>query len=128
MTIFSKPITSVAILCGLLAFTAPAHAQSQDIQTTYSTQKGACGQGDAHRVTISQGLIAGPDFECRISDGAPAGSGLEAYSGVCTVAGAKVSDSVALDLGNYADRFALSIPNRDDWINLYPCTKVPGLE
>lgn len=128
MSNFKTPMTTAAVLSGLLAFAAPAHAQPRDIHTTYSTQKGACGQGDAHRVTISQGLITGPDFECRISDGTPAGSGLEAYSGVCTVAGAKVSDSVALDLGNYADHFALSIPNRDEWIDLYPCTKVPGLE
>lgn len=128
MPIFSRSISSAAIVCCLLASTASAYAQSQDIQTTYATQKGACGQGDTHRVTISQGLISGPGFECRISDGAPAGSGLEAYTGVCTVAGAEVSDSVALDLGNYADHFALSIPNRDEWIDLYPCTKVPGLD
>jgi len=47
---------------------------------------------------------------------------------VCTVDGTEVSDSVTLDLGNFTDRFALSIPNRDEWIDLYPCTKVPGLE
>jgi len=128
MTIITRSTVCAAIMCNILASTVPVHAQSKDIQTTYSTKKGACGQGDAHRVTISQGLISGPGFECSISDGAPAGSGLEAYSGICTVDGAEISDNVALDLGNYTDRFALSIPKRDEWIDIYPCTKVPGLE
>lgn len=123
-----KLITTAAIMCGLIPFASMAHAQSTDIQTTYSTQKGACGKGDAHRVTISQGRITGPDFDCTISNGAPAGTGLESYSGICTVAGTEVTDSVALDLGNNADHFSLAIPNRDEWIDLYPCTKVPGLE
>lgn len=125
---FSKLPLSALFICGILAFASGTHAQSPDIQTTYSTQKGACGQGPDQTVVISKGSVSGPGFECRISNPVPAGTGLEAYSGVCNVDGAELTDTVGFDLGNNPDHFSLAVPGRDGWLDIYPCTKVPGLE
>lgn len=112
----------------ILAAAGAANAQDADIQTTYATEKGACGRGPETRVEISEGRISGPGFDCTISGGRPAGSGLVAHEAACTVDGNQVSDGLVLDLGNYKDHFNLSIPGRKGWIALYPCTPVPGLD
>jgi hypothetical protein len=100
-------------------------AQEPDIHAIYSTVKGACGA--AGTVEISAGRIKGPDFECTIQSGQPAGTGLVAYQGTCRVDGKQSTDGLAMDLGNYDDHFELSLPGREDWLALYPCSPVPGL-
>ena len=104
-----------------------AHAQQADIQTNYATEKGACGGSPDKRVEIAKGRITGRGFDCALSTSLPAGSGLVAYEATCTVDGEKMSEFVALDLGNYDDHFELAVPGREGWLKLYPCTPVPGL-
>ena len=103
-------------------------AQDADIQAVYATSKGACGSGPRTRVEITGGRISGPGFDCALSNGRPAGTGLVAYDASCTVDGKKRLEGLALDLGNHTDHFELSLPGRDGWIELYPCTPVPGLK
>ncbi len=105
-----------------------AHAQEADIQTIYATEKGACGGGLDTKVEISKGRIVGPGFDCTLSTGRPAGTGLVAYEANCSVDGKKTLKGLSLDLGNYEDHFELALPGREDWVKLYPCTPVPGLK
>jgi len=118
-----NPIAAIAVF--LLAGSA-SFAQDSDIFADYATRKGECGQGSL--VKISKGRIAGPGFDCRLGDSRPAGTGLVQYSATCMIDGKRSSDGIALDLGNYDDHFELSLPGRQDWISLYPCTPVPGLK
>lgn len=120
----------IAIAIFASGFTATyfkAHAQGTDIQTVYATQKGACGRDPRNRIVISKGRITGPGFDCTLSTMHPAGTGLAAYDATCTIDGKKTSKGITLDLGNYRDHFELSLPGRKNWIALYPCTPVPGL-
>ncbi len=127
LTTRAKPlIVTLALAMGLFAG-LPALAQDSGIQTSYATEKGACGRGPGTRVEITEGRIAGPGFDCTLSAGRPAGTGLVAYEATCTVDGKKTSKGLALDLGNYSDHFELSLTCSDGWLALYPCTKVPGL-
>ena len=109
------------------AISTAAHTQEADIQTIYSTEKGSCGGGPQTKVEISEGHITGPGFECALSSGHPAGTGLVAFEGYCMVDGKTSSKGLALDLGNYDDHFELSLPGRVNWLTLYPCAPVPGL-
>ena len=120
-------IVAVAV-AQIATFSPLAYAQDVDIQTIYSTEKGSCGGGSHTKVEISEGRIAGLGFECAISSGGPAGTGLVAFEGYCLVDGKTSSKGFALDLGNYDDRFELSLPGRENWLKLYPCTPVPGLQ
>ncbi len=103
-------------------------AFEKEIQASYATRKNACGKGADTKVEIGDGRIAGPGFDCSVSDAKPAGTGLVAYAATCTVDGKKSSEGIALDLGNYEDHFELSLPGRPDWLKLFPCTPVPGLK
>ncbi|MCY0148906.1 hypothetical protein OEG84_14640 [Hoeflea sp. G2-23] len=123
----ARMISTLALTWGLSICASAVSAQSVDMQTTYATKKGGCAMTEK-LVTISQGNIAGPGFECTLSNPSPAGTGMEAYDSVCSVDGAEVTEVMAFDLGNNRDHFAVAIPGRDGWMDLYPCTKVPGLE
>lgn len=125
--IYTHLIAAVAAT-GLAVAGLGTHAQPAEIQTTYSIEKGACDGGTETRVEIAEGRITGPGFDCALSTSLPAGSGLVAYGATCTVEGEKVSGTVALDLGNYDDHFELALPGREGWLELYPCTPVPGLK
>ncbi len=114
----------VTSLC-LAAWSSLAVAQEVDIQARYSTEKDACAQGPDKQVEIRQGQIVGPGFVCTLLAGRPAGSGLVVYDGTCTIGDKKTTTGPALDLGNYDDHFALSLPNSQTWIKLYPCKSVP---
>lgn len=122
-------VRTICLIAACLATTVPgARAQEADIQTTYATEKGACGGGAEAQVEIAEGRITGPGFDCALSKDRPAGSGLVAYDAACTVDGKKTTEVVALDLGNYDDHFELALPGREGWFKLYPCTPVPGLK
>lgn len=118
-----------ALLVALFSATGHVgHAQEVDIQTTYAIDKAACGGGSATTVKIAEGRITGPGFDCVLSTERPVGTGLVAYEATCTVDGKSTSEGIALDLGNYSDHFELSLPGRENWLKLYPCTRVPGLK
>ena len=119
--------TAMAIASGLAAASPVAISQDVGIQTVYATEKGACGRGPETRIEITQGRITGPGFDCTLGDGRPAGTGLVAHEARCTVDGKTTSEGISLDLGNYRDHFELALPGRANWLKLYPCTPVPGL-
>jgi hypothetical protein len=132
-------IRAFAGIAWLIAMVPGTNAQEQDIWAVYATSKGACGSGADSKVEISQGRITGSGFDCEFNEMVPgAGSGMAAYEAACTVDGKQIavtrelaatSDTklLALDLGNNLDHFNVSIPGREDWIALYPCSPVPGL-
>ena len=121
-------ITTIVVATVFAILSHKTHAQEADIQTTYATEKGACGGSNSQNlVEISEGRITGPGFDCSLSAERPAGTGLVAYEAMCTIDGKKTSKGLALDLGNYDDHFELSLPGRENWLSLYPCTPVPGL-
>jgi len=131
MTLRSYNLNPRFLIAGAILVTglsAAIQAQEIDIQTVYATKKGACGADPEARVEITQGKIIGPGFTCELSTGRPAGTGLVAYDAICVVDGKKSTTSIALDLGNYDDRFELSLPGRANMLSLYPCTPVPGLK
>jgi len=114
--------------CGMFANATVTMAQGTDIQTTYSIIKGACGQGTDQTIKVSQGRVVGPGFDCQISSPTSAGTGLEAYLASCTVNGSDQKDMLIFDLGNNPDHFSVAVPGVENWIDMYPCTKVPGLD
>jgi hypothetical protein len=120
-------IAAMAAAIGLSAAGLQAHGQDAEIQTTYATERGACGGGAETRVEIAEGRINGLDFDCVLATPRPAGTGLVAYDATCMIDGNTWSDGIALDLGNYEDHFKLALPGREGWLALYPCTLVPGL-
>ncbi|MFT5111719.1 MAG: hypothetical protein ACI8P9_001039 [Parasphingorhabdus sp.] len=98
-----------------------------DIQTSYAENKSDC-QGDfANLVYINRKSIIGPGFSCSIEGLSPAGTGMVGVDAVCSVNGKLHQGKGGLDLGNYADHFELSIPGKEAWQPLYPCSKVDGL-
>ena len=121
-----KFTTCAAALAAMLTLIAPesAGADDLDIHTTYATTKGGCASGE--KITWTPTAISGPGFNCTLGDSRPAGTGMVAHKGTCQIGGNSVEDWVAFDLGNYRDRFMLSIAG-GDWIAMYPCTPVDGL-
>jgi|GEM_PF-2527767 len=112
-----------------LAFSASqVLAQSEDMYAVYATGAGACDAGPESRVEISEGRVSGPGFSCDLGEMDPVGSGMVNYDASCIVDDAAFSEPVTFDLGNYSDHFELALPGRDDWLALYPCTPVEGLE
>lgn len=102
-------------------------ADNEDIYTVYSIEKNGCTTNLDELIQFTEYAIKGPDFSCKLSEGTPAGSGMLNYTGMCTVDGKELEDYVTFDLGNYQDRFEVSLPGRDDWTKMYPCTDVEGL-
>ena len=98
---------------------------ADDYLTTYATKKGGCAAGPL--ITWTETSISGPGFKCTLGESRSAGSGLAAYNGTCNVDGTAVTDMVVFDLGNNPKRFSLAVPGKD-WVNMYPCTPVEGLE
>lgn len=117
--------TGVALAAVLFAASSGAKAQGSDIFGKYASEKGVCEQQGA-LIEISRSKITGPGFDCRLGESRPAGTGLVFYEAQCTVDDRRSSKGLALDLGNYADRFMLSLPGRQDWIPLFPCKSGSG--
>ena len=100
----------------------------KDIQTTYATTQNGCSGQPWELVKMESHRISGPQFDCSLQGYKPAGTGLMSVDASCSVDGRATKEPLALDLGNFRDHFELSLPGRDDWISLYPCSPVPGLE
>lgn len=123
--------TSVSVAGALIAFLtfggASAVAQD-DIYTNYASEKNGCSGSVEALISLTQNSISGPGFSCVLSNSTPAGSGLSTFDGACIIDGAKVSDAVTFDMGNYPDRFEVALPKREGWLPMYPCTSVQQLQ
>ena len=120
-------VTMVVCAC-LVMITQNASGQEAEIRTLYATESGMCAAGPDTKVEILEGRIAGPGFRCELGESDPVGSGLVNYAASCVVDGVASTEAITLDLGNYSDHFELALPGREEWLALYPCTPVPGLE
>ena len=119
---------AAAIFVGAFALAVSLSGQpgnADDYHTTYATQKGGCAAGPL--ITWTETSISGSGFKCTLGESRSAGSGLAAYNGTCKVDGTSVTDMVVFDLGNSPERFSLAVPGKD-WVSMYPCTPVEGLE
>ena len=108
------------ILPALLA-PAPALAQSEDLLGKYASAKIYCIDDKKLVFEIARGVINGPNFHCIFGNPRPAGTGLEDYDSKCTL-GDKISlGTLTLDLTDKADHLRVKLPEKQDWITIYPC-------
>ena len=108
------------ILTALLA-PAPAQAQTDDLLGKYASAKIYCIDDEKLVFEIVRGVINGPNFHCIMGNARPAGTGLEDYNSKCTL-GDKISLGVlSLDLTDKADHVRVKLPEKTDWITIYPC-------
>lgn len=99
-----------------------------DIRAVYASKKSSCGKDPKKEIRLTANNISGPGFACTVSKSKPAGTGLVAFEAACKVDGKNRKQGIVLDLGNFKDHFALSLPGRKNWIPLYPCEPVAGLK
>ena len=113
-------IFPIALLPALLA-PAIAHAQTDDLLGKYASAKIYCIDDEKLVFEIARGVINGPNFHCIMGNARPAGTGLEDYDSKCTL-GDKISLGVlSLDLTDKADHVRVKLPEKTDWITIYPC-------
>lgn len=131
MTKFHRSASASAFVVIAASFTMTVKivvAQHADTYAVYATESGACDAAPESKVEISEGRIVGADFACDLGEASSAGSGLASYEAACVVDNVASAEPVTFDLGNYSDHFEVALPGRDDWLPLYPCTPVPGLQ
>ena len=113
----------------MVAFSAalPISARSEifDFHTTYATAKNACSSDSI--IQWSPARIEGPEFDCKLMESTPAGTGLVSHQGTCAIGGEQVTGRVNFSLGNSPERFSVEIPD-GQWFLMYPCTPVEGLD
>ena len=113
-------IPLLALLAALLA-PAAAQAQSEDLLGKYASAKIYCIDDKKLVFEIARGVIDGPNFHCIFGNPRPAGTGLEDYDSKCTL-GDKISLGVlTLDLNDKADHVRVKLPEKTEWITIYPC-------
>ena len=113
-------IPLLALLAALLA-PAAAQAQSEDLLGKYASAKIYCIDDKKLVFEIARGVINGPNFHCIFGNPRPADTGLEDYDSKCTL-GDKISLGVlSLDLTDKADHVRVKLPEKLDWITIYPC-------
>ncbi|MEP0522152.1 MAG: hypothetical protein ABJO09_15040 [Hyphomicrobiales bacterium] len=120
-------LAAVSTLFAAMMFGGGSAVAQDDIYTTYAPEKNGCTAADT-LISFAKDSVSGPGFSCVLSNPSPAGSGLVNYDGACLIGTEKISDFVTFDLGNYPDRFEVSIPKRGDWLPMYPCTPVAQLK
>ena len=98
-----------------------------EIQTYYRTADSQCTDERRELVSIYGRSIVGPSFKCALEALTPAGTGMIGIEGVCSVNGKLSKGMLSMDLGNFDDHFELALPDEEEWISLYPCTPVEGL-
>lgn len=121
-------VSVAGALIAFLAFGGASAVAQDDIYTNYASEKNGCSGSVDALISLTQNSISGPGFSCVLSNFTPAGTGLSNYDGACIIDGAKVSDSVTFDMGNYTDRFEVALPKREGWLPMYPCTPVQQLQ
>ena len=114
--------TPVLTTCTLLLF-LPASAQAEigDVLGKYAMTKAYCQDTTMQVFEIRRGVIEGPNFFCIMGAPQPAGTGLEAYESKCTQGDRVHLGTLTLDLSAKADHIRISLPEKQDWITLYPC-------
>lgn len=128
LTARNTRVSVAGALIALLTFGGASAVALEDIYTNYSSEKNGCNGSVDALISLTQNSISGAGFSCVLSNSTPAGSGLSNYDGACIIDGAKVSDSVTFDMGNYSDRFEVALPKREGWLPMYPCTPVQHLQ
>ena len=118
--VYGRPCASPALLPALLA-PAVAQAQTEDLLGKYASAKIYCIDDKKLVFEIARGVINGPNFHCILGNPRPAGTGLEDYDSKCTL-GDKISLGVlSLDLTDKADHVRVKLPEKTEWITIYPC-------
>jgi len=113
----------LALCTMLLAFlsSSVAQAQTEDLLGKYASAKIYCIDDQKLVFEIARGVINGPNFHCIFGNPRPLGAGLEEYDSKCTL-GDKISLGVlSLDLTDKADHVRVKLPEKTDWITIYPC-------
>ena len=98
-----------------------------EIQTYYRTADTQCTDDRRELISIYGRSVVGPSFMCALEAPTAAGTGMIGIEGVCSVNGKLSEGILSMDLGNFNDHFELALPDEEEWISLYPCTPVEGL-
>jgi hypothetical protein len=110
--------------CALLpALLAPgaALAQSDDLLGKYAAAKIFCIDDQKLAYEIARGVINGPGFHCIFGNPRPAGTGLEDYDAKCLSGDKTTLGALTLDLADKADHVRVKLPEKVEWITIYPC-------
>ena len=70
---------------------------------------------------IARGVINGPNFHCIMGNPRPAGTRLEDYDSKCTLGDQVRVGTLSLDLSDKADHVRVKLPEKTDWLTIYPC-------
>jgi hypothetical protein len=108
------------ILPALLA-PAPAQAQTEDLLGKYASAKIYCIDDKKLVFEIARGVINGPNFHCIFGNPRPLGTGVEEYDSKCTIGDEVRVAPLTLDLTDKADHVRVKLPERTEWITIYPC-------
>jgi hypothetical protein len=100
---------------------ATAHAQTEDLLGKYASAKIYCIDDDKLVFEIARGVINGPNFHCIFGNPRPAGTGLEDYDSKCRIGDEMRLGILTLDLTDKADHVRVKLPEKTEWITIYPC-------
>jgi hypothetical protein len=118
-----SPLRHLAFCIPLAACLAAAgaHAQTEDLLGKYASAKIYCIDDDKLVFEIARGVINGPNFHCIFGNPRPAGTGLEEYDSKCTIGDEVRVAPLTLDLTDKADHVRVKLPEKTEWITIYPC-------
>jgi len=92
-----------------------------DLLGKYASAKIYCIDDKKLVFEIARGVINGPNFHCIFGNPRPAGAGLEEYDSKCTIGDEVRVAPLTLDLTDKADHVRVKLPEKQDWITIYPC-------
>lgn len=118
-----SPMRHLAFCTILPALLAPAiaHAQTEDLLGKYAAAKIYCIDDEKLVFEIARGVINGPNFHCIMGNPRPAGTRLEDYDSKCTLGDQVRVGTLSLDLSDKADHVRVKLPEKTDWLTIYPC-------
>lgn len=118
-------ITPFLALCAILpSLLSPAAAQVQTghLVGKYATAKEDCADPATQDFEIRRGVIEGPNLLCIIGALRPPDpGGTEAYESRCRQGDQVHFGTLTFDLSAKEDHTRISLPEKQDWITLYPC-------
>jgi hypothetical protein len=118
-------ITPFLALCAILpSFSLPASAQvvTDHLIGKYATTKEYCADPATQDFEIRRGVIEGPNLHCILGATRPPGpGGTEAYESRCRQGAQVRFGTLTFDLSAKEDHIRISLPEKQDWITLYPC-------